>query len=348
MASIYKRGRYWWVSWLDQGRRRAQSLKVGDKKEAKNLLKFYESRENSGFLRGTPIPAAIGIREWGEEYRRRRVGRVSPNTIKKDKAAWDSLIASTGFALDLRDLTRSHLEVWYSGLLEGGRAVATANALLRHVRACLQSAVDSDYLHRSPATGIKPGREVKEPIRILSTDEVSALLESIDADQHTAWGDLVRMGLYTGARLGELTRLEVQDFDPGCRSVVIRSTSASPTKSGKSRTVPLPSAGLPFFHRLISSAVDDGRSLLLVNPSGDPWAVCWVSRAFTKIAKGAGVDCTFHDLRRTYGARLVELGSDLITVQKNLGHSSITVTVEHYADMQDAHRQEQVDRLSAL
>jgi integrase len=40
---------------------------------------------------------------------------------------------------------------------------------------------------------------------------------------------------------------------------------------------------------------------------------------------------TFHDLRRTYGAMLVEAGVDIYTVSRLLGHSDVKITQEVYA-----------------
>lgn len=75
----------------------------------------------------------------------------------------------------------------------------------------------------------------------------------------------------------------------------------------------------------------------------------WIAHGFVRIAKKAGLDgFTFHDLRRTYGAWLVMAGADLVTVKDNLGHSSINITIEHYAHIMIEHRATQTNRLPKL
>ncbi|MGD9347275.1 MAG: tyrosine-type recombinase/integrase [Candidatus Aminicenantes bacterium] len=56
-------------------------------------------------------------------------------------------------------------------------------------------------------------------------------------------------------------------------------------------------------------------------------------------------DFTFHDLRRTFGTRLLEKGVDIRTIQKLYGHSSVSVT-ERYLHPKDSLRREAVELLA--
>jgi integrase len=55
-------------------------------------------------------------------------------------------------------------------------------------------------------------------------------------------------------------------------------------------------------------------------------------------------DFTFHDLRRTFGTRLLERGINIVTIQKLYGHSSVLVT-QNYLHPGDELAQEAVERL---
>jgi len=64
------------------------------------------------------------------------------------------------------------------------------------------------------------------------------------------------------------------------------------------------------------------------------------------IAQKAGVkDATLHKFRHTYATRLLESGSDIVTVQKLLGHSDIDTTRQYLNPDEDLKRQA-VNRLS--
>ncbi len=83
---------------------------------------------------------------------------------------------------------------------------------------------------------VKPYRGTTSArIRFLSPADQQRLLDAAEGDLR----DLVAAALMTGARFGELSRLQLQDFDVTNGSVFI-----AESKSGKARHVPLtPAAG---------------------------------------------------------------------------------------------------------
>jgi site-specific recombinase XerD len=61
--------------------------------------------------------------------------------------------------------------------------------------------------------------------------------------------------------------------------------------------------------------------------------------------KAAGIeDFRFHDLRHTFGSRLVMSGVDLRTVQELMGHRTIAMTLR-YTHLSPDHQQQAVERL---
>ena len=60
----------------------------------------------------------------------------------------------------------------------------------------------------------------------------------------------------------------------------------------------------------------------------------YVSHRFKKECRRHGIkDARFHDLRRTFGYRLILNGMPIYHVSKLLGHSSVTTTERHYAPL---------------
>jgi len=64
----------------------------------------------------------------------------------------------------------------------------------------------------------------------------------------------------------------------------------------------------------------------------------WFALSTQAAATRAGISrkLTFHDLRCTYGAMLIEAGVDIYTVSRLLGHADVRITQEVYAPLQAA------------
>lgn len=342
MATIFLRGRIWWIGFRDEyGHRANKSLKMTSKREALKAKKRYEIKELQDDVNGRRRLEMITYSDFINLYADRRQKKVAPNTIIRDMSALNSLLPLVENKR-LNDITPNDIEGWRDVLLKKN-ASSTVNCSLRHIKVAFNYAVEMGYVAETPLKYIRPLREIEKPLRILSKGEALKLLAGLPP----AWRDLVKAGLYTGARLGELVNLRADDVDIPQRAITIRSTVNNPTKSRKSRVVPVPVASMPFFKRLKEEA-GPGR-VLLPTKNGYQWKVSRVSSKFPERVKKTGTDrCTFHDLRRTYGAWLVMAGSDLVTVQQNLGHSDISITVKHYASVVMDHRAEQVNLLPAL
>ena len=69
---------------------------------------------------------------------------------------------------------------------------------------------------------------------------------------------------------------------------------------------------------------------------------------FYRLLEKAGVrQVRLHDLRHTYASLLIQQGESLAYVQKQLGHSSIQVTVDIYGHLIPGANRAAVDRLDA-
>lgn len=342
MATIFKRGRIWWIGYRDEyGKRANKSLKMTDKKEATKAKKRYEIQELQDDLDGKRRLEMITYPAFIEMYHDRRALKVAPKTVVRDMLALNSLSPLVEGKI-LNNITPIDIENWRAVLLKKN-AASTVNCSLRHIKVAFNYAEEMGYISKTPLKYIRPLREIEKPLRILSKAEALKMLVGLPP----AWSDLAKAALYTGARLGELVNMRADDVDIQKQTVTIRNTVNNPTKSRKSRVVPVPVASMPFFKKL-KEVAGHGR-VLLPTKNGYQWKTTRVSNAFPKRLKKTGIDrCTFHDLRRTYGAWLVMAGSDLVTVQQNLGHSDISITVKHYAGVVMDHRAEQVNLLPEL
>ena len=142
---------------------------------------------------------------------------------------------------------------------------------------------------------------------------------------------LVQAALLTGARYAELANLEVRDFDVGSASLWLRET-----KAGVGRAVYLDAEGVDLFKQSTAGRTQSERMFLKSN--GQPWGAAHQARPLRDARVAAKIDhVSFHDLRRTYGARLALKGVPMAIIAEALGHADERITRKHYAHLAPSH-----------
>jgi integrase len=246
----------------------------------------------------------------------RAVQSLRPDELRR----WRDQIANTPARLRTRNgLKQKHRAVANAG---GSRARrATVNRIWNTFRAALNHAfvegrVASDAAWRK----VKPFREVESArVRYLTVAEARRLINACTPDLRP----LVQAALQTGARYGELARLEVRDFNPDAGTVAIRQS-----KTGKARHVVLTAEGHALFSQLTAGRASD--ELILGR-----WAKSQQIRPMAEAVQRAAVKphITFHGLRHTWASLAVMAGMPLMVVARNLGHADTRMVERHYGHL---------------
>lgn len=138
---------------------------------------------------------------------------------------------------------------------------STANRIFNILKALLNRAYQDGLVASDSAwRKVKPFAKVDEArIRFLTDAEALRLVNACPADLR----QLVRAGLLTGARFGELAGLQAKDVNLDTAQVYV-----SPAKSGRSRYVPLNDEGVTLFQSVVAGKTGD--QLLFAKTSGEP------------------------------------------------------------------------------
>ncbi len=138
---------------------------------------------------------------------------------------------------------------------------------------------------------------------------------------------LVQAALYTGCRISELVNLKARDVGGHVFGVYIE-----PLKSYRGRYVILPEEGMSFFLDQVESLDDE--DLLFRMSSGKQWSGCQ-KHLFKDAVRRAGLPdgFVFHGLRHTYASQLVQAGTQLAIVAKQLGHSNTDTVSRTYGHL---------------
>lgn len=179
-------------------------------------------------------------------------------------------------------------------------------------------------LGRDGATFTIPRSKQSQRIpEILSRAEVAELLASPPNPKHR----LLLSTIYSaGLRVSEAVRLRVRDIDRGRMTLRIEQG-----KGRKDRLVPLSTRLLA---QMDAYWQDEwpGRWLFPNRDGSKGLDVTTVQRVYThaKLRTGIRKRGGIHSLRHAYATHLIESGADVPTVQRLLGHRSVSTTMRYF------------------
>ncbi len=336
-----KRGTSYRIRWTDPrsgqslsqacGRDLALARTMRDKKKS-------ELRDNlSGKLPGKTL---TDLKDTLDVFLASKSGR----TVQETKDSLRKLIELCGERL-LEHVDRGLMMDFRAKLLAGGAAVATVNKHVRSVRSALSYAVEGDgsgpWLRYNPLLRWKGGRltEPEKRIRVVEPAEFAKLVAE-EACPNPTFRVLLVTAYYQGLRRNEAARLRwpAVDLDKGVLHVLNNPEAGEFTKSRKNRAIPMHPNVRRELAALRTDApvlVQDGRAEpkhphVFCWPDGSPYLGDWISHEFARVAKRAKVDCTIHDLRRSFSTLAQRAGVDKYTVKDLGGWSAVSVVERHY------------------
>ena len=127
-----------------------------------------------------------------------------------------------------------------------------------------------------------------------------------------------------------------------------------PKTASSARTIPLTAHT---FKALCAMRADSRRQMAEFGLAGDPFILgtqepesrpynpTQLGKDFAAFCKMNGFKCTFHDLRHTFATMMIAGGTDVRTVASYLGHASVSMTLNIYADVDPDAKRAAVDKV---
>ncbi len=286
----------------------------------------------------------------------------SPNTVRAYAGDLESFVAwARGANVDPRQARHRDLRRYMAHLDEDGYARSTTARRLSAVRAFYGWLSCEGGAAQNPAAAVSSPKLPKTLPRTLSASEVERLLSVPDAQKPEGLRDRAMLELLyaCGARIGELSSLDVGDVDAAARTVRLFG------KGRKERVVPLYAAALDavgayvrYGRPLLAARADrDGRACegdgaaagrrqgggslraegggrtegggpLFLNARGGRMSADSMRKRFDRLLAQAGLAgaASPHTMRHTFATELLDGGADLRSVQEMLGHASLSTT----------------------
>jgi len=238
-----------------------------------------------------------------------------------------------------------HLAAIRARLVESGAAPATVNVSLCAVRGVAAAAFNLGQIGAEDLQRLKQVKSVRgERLpagRALSSGEATALLD-VCANDCTPAGarDAAVVGLLYGAglRRAEVVGLDLADFTPD--NGELRVTG----KGGKQRMLYLRNGGASAMADWLAvRGIEDGPLFLPIRRGGRLERRRMSTQAVYDLCRRRAIEARVavfspHDFRRTFVGDLLDLGADIVTVQKLAGHASVTTTARYDRRPEEAKR----------
>ena len=172
---------------------------------------------------------------------------------------------------------------------------------------------------------LKVSRAQQQEVKAWTREEAK---KAIEACRHLdpEFYPILMFALNTGMRKGEIFGLHYRDVDFVRGKIKVQRSYDGPTKNGKSRVIPMTDA----VALLMEKGYPVGQDTEKLFKEMD------VNYKLTRLCKWAEVSrIPFHGLRHTFASFLLEDGVSPKKVQKLLGHSHVSTTVDLYWHTED-------------
>ena len=363
MAHIRKRGpRRWEVSvHLGGGKRHWRSVR-GTKRQAERVAARLEEEAQSGALvESTAITLGTYLEQWLETHVRLH---NAPRTYQDYRYHVERFLQPRLGHFRLTHLRPMHLQGLQVDLRQQG-LTRTADYVHQVVRKALNDAVRLQLLARNPALAARPPRSRPQPADIPSVEVVRAALTAI---RGTDLELPIRLAVTTGVRPGELVALRWRDLELEAGRARIRQSLQrikgkglvfAPTKTHRStRTIALDAGVVQQLkeHRTSQAArrkelgpLYKDHDLVFAQADGHPVASGVMLDRFQRALRRAGLpSLRIKDLRHVHASIMLSEGVHPRVVQEQLGHASITLTLNTYSHVTPGIQSEAVQRVGKV
>jgi integrase len=346
MASLRKKGRYYYARFYDRNRspkRKEIALRCTQKEAARRKLVRLEK----GFERGEYDPwntqqahgslsAQEAINRFLEFQEEQGLAARTLDTYEGILKRWMDRCPP---ALMLVDISADHVRQY---VYDSDVASATRDKRYRHIAKFMKWAVQEGLLASDPLESVdRPRKEEKVPA-YLSPQQLDQLLEYIDwhaenvtnvAGQKADLGwlrDTILIALATGLRRGELLNLRWADIDLDHGRLHVRNRAEFKTKSGSERVVPVRGPALDTLLRMANERDYQEDDPVILDRRGKPVKPDRLTKRFKDMVRGAKLQnrerLSLHSLRHSCGTWLASNNVSESIIQKVLGHASTQTT----------------------
>lgn len=334
MASIQKRPNGRWRARYRDGAGKEHARHFDRKVDAQRWLDEITADVLTGRY-VDPRAGNLTFEEWWRQWSALQVW-----TTGTRKSAEQARACVTFADERMRDIGPEHVQAWIRTLIQRDLRASTIKVRFNYVRMAFTAAVKRRVVAADPTDDVKLPRTERADVamRIPTPEQVAAALEVSPAH----FKAFIAVCAFSGLRLGEAAGLQLGDVKirrlevrRQVQGATVKEIEIVPPKAGSARDVPVPDDLVELLARHSNEVGVRGEEQWLLTNGPDLWTRAAAGSAWRRVrAQVPAMEAfTLHDLRHFYASALIAAGCDVVTVQRALGHSSASITLDVYSHL---------------
>jgi integrase len=363
---VRKRGEKWYYSFeassVEGKRKRIERVGGRTKKEAEAALrKALEEYSNTGiYFKPIEISTADYMDYWFNNYVKIN---CKYNTQELYSIVIKKHIKPALGSYKLKALTPTLLQEFINS--KKCYSKSTIDAIKNILGGALKMAVHPyNYIKENPINYVKPPKKQKQDTKliILSKDDFNKI-----ADRLPEYNIPLQIAYHTGMRGGEVTALTWDNVDLDNGIVKVRHTLVSkgksifelesPKSSVSIRDIKIGNTLIKILNqqRIYQKEMKlkygqwyNNSNFVCTKENAKPMNTNTIKILSRKINTELNINFNFHSLRHSHATMLLEAGANIKDIQKRLGHSKLSTTMDTYSHVTEKMENETVNLLESI
>ena len=328
-------------------------------KEAKDFLKTIECQKgNDIYIKNNGIPLNQLMRALAK--RKLDMNIIKDTQYNRILSAIKKLEQEPFTKKNIEDITSDEIQAYLNSLKNYSQS--TISKEKDQFSQAFKYALNKGYILENPMIEIIEPKSNKPPkiVRALEIEEQQMLtnyLMNIPLENEP-YKVAYLMQMYLGLRIGEALALKTSDINLARNLIHISRTltfdknhklimGEFPKTFAGIRDVPIPKFILEEIINQMRLAENHKENLLFVNSQNNYADPKNANKFLKNTLKKVNInDITTHSLRHTYGTRCIEAGMRAVALQRLMGHSDISVTMNTYVSVFNKYKEAELEKLN--
>lgn len=275
-----------------------------------------------------PVKSSYTFLSWYEKWLQVYKSNLKQNTLEAIKGIYNKYILPSIANKPLKQVNSEHIQKIINNVSVYPRQQTVVYVQLN---SCLNQAYKLNLITHNPCLACVIKKEKGRKGQALTKEQQKQLFEYMENNPNEI-NTLIKIYINTGMRNSELLNIQQQDINRDKNEIYINGTKTATSK------------------RVLQTT----RQIIELIPK-DPlkpfksWNKDRLDKEFKKITtKLKFKKITIHSLRHTFATNCIENGIDMVVLQKWLGHSSITMTLDRYTHISEEYKQSQTKKIKQI